>query len=69
MRWIDLIGLAGWGLLVAGVLVAFSTSAQRSTWFLLVVGGAMWAVGFVSIVGWLLMRLMPQERARKAPKK
>ena len=61
MRKMDLLCFVGWGLFVAGVLVSFSTSLEQAGWFHWVVGGTMWAVGFGCIVGWLLMRWMPQE--------
>jgi len=68
MRWLDAIGAFGWGLLVIGVLICFSTAGNRSELFAWTVGGAMWVAGFVTIVMWLLARLMHQHTRRALPK-
>jgi di/tricarboxylate transporter len=48
MRWSDAIGAFGWGLLVIGVLICFSTAGNRSELFAWIVGGAMWIAGFLT---------------------
>lgn len=64
MRWSDAIGAFGWGLLVIGVLICFSTAGNRSELFAWIVGGAMWIAGFLTIVVWLLERLTHQHPRR-----
>ena len=66
MKWIDAVGGLGWALLVLGILICFSTAANRSELFAWTVGGAMWLAGFVMIMTWLLKRLTHGEHSRRA---
>jgi hypothetical protein len=57
MRWTDAIGLAGLGMVVLGTLFLFPSSADLMNWKYLLGGFVLWLVGFVSVVGWLLLAL------------
>ena len=56
IRCIDLIGVAGFAMVVISTLLLFPHSADRMTWKYWLEGLALWLVGFNSVVAWLLLR-------------
>jgi hypothetical protein len=56
IRWIDLIGVAGFAMVVLSTLLLFPDSAERMHWRYWLGGVALWCAGFASMVGWLLWR-------------
>lgn len=56
LRWTDLIGFAGFALVVVGTQFLFPSSVERMNWHYMLRGFALWAAGFASVVGWLLLR-------------
>jgi hypothetical protein len=60
IRWIDLIGIAGFAMVVVSTLLLFPRSAEGMNWKYWLAGLALWLVGFNSVVGWLLLRFSVQ---------
>ena len=56
IRWIDLIGLAGFAIVVFATQLLFPGSAERMNWKDWLGGAALWFAGFAAVVGWLLLR-------------
>jgi hypothetical protein len=56
LRWIDLIGIVGFAMVVLSNWLLFPRSADRMTWKYWLEGLALWLVGFNSVVAWLLVR-------------
>jgi hypothetical protein len=56
IRWIDLIGFAGFAMVVLSFMLLFPGSAERMNWNYWLTGLALWCLGFNSVVGWLLLR-------------
>ena len=56
IRWIDLIGLAGFAMVVLSTLLLFPGSAEPMNWKHWLAGLALWLLGFNAVVGWLLLR-------------
>lgn len=56
IRWTDLIGVAGYAMVVLSTLLLFPDSAARMNWKYWLAGIALWFLGFASVVGWLLLR-------------
>jgi hypothetical protein len=56
LRWIDIIGIAGFAMVVLSTSLLFPRSADRMTWKYWLEGLALWVVGFNSVIAWLLMR-------------
>lgn len=56
LRWADLIGIAGFALVVVGTLFLFPGSAERTNWYYMLGGFALWLAGVASVVGWLCLR-------------
>ena len=56
LRWTDLIGFAGFVLVVLGTMFMFPGSAERMSWHYMLGGLALWLTGFASVVGWLFLR-------------
>lgn len=56
LRWMDLIGIAGFAMVVLSTFLLFPRSADRMTWKYWLEGLALWLVGFNSVVAWLLLR-------------
>ena len=56
LRWTDLIGFAGFALVVVGTLFLFPSSADRMNWHYMLAGFALWLAGVASVVGWLCLR-------------
>jgi hypothetical protein len=54
IRWIDVIGLAGFAMVVLSTLLLFPGSAEPMNWKHWLAGLALWLLGFNSVVGWLL---------------
>jgi hypothetical protein len=55
IRWIDLIGVAGFAMVVLSTLLLFPGS-EPMNWKHWLAGLALWFLGFNSVVGWLLWR-------------
>lgn len=56
LRWTDLIGFAGFVVVVLSTLFLFPGSVERTNWHYMLGGFALWVAGFASVVGWLLLR-------------
>jgi hypothetical protein len=56
IRWTDLIGLAGFALVVFSTLLLFPSSVNRMSGQHMLEGLALWFAGFAAVVGWLLLR-------------
>lgn len=56
IRWTDLIGVAGFALVVLSTLLLFPGSEERMNWKYWLPGLSLWFLGFASVVGWLLLR-------------
>lgn len=56
IRWIDLIGLAGFAIVMLATLLLFPGSVERMHWTYWLAGLALWLLGFNSVVTWLLLR-------------
>ena len=56
IRWTDLIGLAGYAMVVLSTLLLFPSSAEHMNWKYWLAGLTLWLLGFASVVGWLLLR-------------
>jgi hypothetical protein len=56
IRWTDLIGVAGYAMVVLSTLLLFPDSAERMNWEYWLAGLSLWLLGFASVVGWLLLR-------------
>ena len=56
IRWTDLIGVAGFAMVVLSTLLLFPGSAERMNWKFWLPGLSLWFLGFASVVGWLLLR-------------
>jgi len=69
MRWIDVIGFAGFAMVVLGTLLLFPSSVDRMNWEHGLEGLALWFAGFASVVGWLLLRwsVRPRRSLQKQP--
>ena len=61
IRWTDLIGLAGYAMVVLSTLLLFPSSAEHMNWKYWLFGLALWLLGFASVVGWLLLRWSVQQ--------
>jgi membrane-bound ClpP family serine protease len=55
-RCIDLIGIAGFVILVISTLLLFPHSAEQMTWTYWLAGLVLWFMAFVFLVGWLILR-------------
>jgi uncharacterized Tic20 family protein len=67
IRWIDLIGVAGFAMVVVSTLLLFPRSAEGMNWKYWLAGLALWLVGFNSVVGWLLLRFSVQPSQKGLP--
>jgi hypothetical protein len=56
IRWIDLIGVAGFAMVVVATQLLFPGSAEAMNWRHWLGGLALWLLGFNSVVVWLLLR-------------
>jgi hypothetical protein len=56
IRWTDLIGLAGFGMVLVATLLLFPDNADFMNWQHWLGGIALWLIGFASVVGWVLSR-------------
>jgi hypothetical protein len=68
IRCIDLIGIAGFGILVVSTLFLFPNSVEKMTWTYWLEGPVLWFVAFVFLVGWLILRWsVPQSHGGPPP--
>lgn len=56
IRWTDLIGLAGFAMVVLSPLLLFPDAAERNDWTTWTGGIVLWFTGFASLIGWLILR-------------
>ena len=56
IRWTDLIGVAGFAMVVLSTLLLLPDSAERMNWKYWLAGLPLWFLGFASVAGWLLLR-------------
>jgi hypothetical protein len=56
IRWVDLIGVAGFAMVLLSTLLLFPGSTEGMNWKHWLEGLALWLLGFNSVVGWLLLR-------------
>jgi len=56
IRWTDLIGIAGFAMVVLSTLLLFPDSAEHMNWKYWLPGLLLWFLGFASVLGWLLLR-------------
>jgi membrane-bound ClpP family serine protease len=67
-RCIDLIGIAGFVILVISTLFLFPPSAEKMTWAYWLAGLVLWFMAFIFLVGWLILRWsVPQSRKGPPP--
>ena len=55
IRWTDLIGIAGFAMVVLSTLLLFPDSAEHMNWKYWLAGLSLWLLGFASVVGWLFL--------------
>ena len=63
LRWTDLIGLAGFAVIVLSTFFLFPGSAEHTNWHYMLGGLALWVAGFASIVECLLLRFSRDGKA------
>lgn len=68
MRRIDVIGLSGAAMWVAGVFLVFPASAERMDWESWLGGFILWSAGFACVVIWLLSRWSQSQAPKASPK-
>jgi hypothetical protein len=56
IRWTDLIGVAGFAMVVFSPLLLFPHSAEGANWKDWIAGLALWFMGFAFLLGWLVLR-------------
>jgi hypothetical protein len=56
IRWMDLIGICGFGVLIYSSKLLFGDSEGPRSLVYWLGGMALWSVGFASVVGWVLLR-------------
>jgi membrane-bound ClpP family serine protease len=67
-RCIDLIGIAGFVILVISTLLLFPRSAEQMIWTYWLAGLVLWFMGFAFLVGWLILRWsMPKSHEGPPP--
>lgn len=67
IRWTDLIGLAGFVLVVLSTLWLFPDSTTDMGWVHWLAGIVLWLVGFASVVGWIWSRWLARKPEGKSP--
>ncbi len=68
IRCIDLIGIAGYVILVVSTLLLFPRSAEQMTWPYWLAGLVLWFVACVLLMGWLILRWsVPHSRKGQPP--
>jgi uncharacterized SAM-binding protein YcdF (DUF218 family) len=67
IRWTDLIGVAGFAMVVLSTLLLFPGSAERMNWKFWLPGLSLWFLGFASVVGWLLLRWSVRQSKDEPP--
>jgi hypothetical protein len=63
IRWTDLIGLAGFVLVVLSTRLLFPGLVDSINRQHMLVGLGLWFVGFASVVGWILLRFWQAGRS------
>jgi hypothetical protein len=56
IRWIDLIGICGFGVMIYSTIFLFGDSEGISSWSYWLGGITLWLLGFASLIGWVLLR-------------
>jgi uncharacterized membrane protein len=56
VRWTDLIGIAGFALVIVSTMLLFPSSAEHTNWKYMLGGTAVWLLGFMSVVGSVFLR-------------
>ena len=56
IRWADIIGLAGFGMVVLSTVLLFPDSQESMNGAYWLGGLALWLAGFACVVGWLFLR-------------
>ena len=64
MRWQDVFGLAGLGLVVLGTILMFPSSTHAMRWQYLVGGSVLWFAGFAIVTGWVAWRWSTAQATR-----
>ena len=67
VRWTDLIGVAGFAMVVLSTLLLFHSSAEHMNWEYWLAGLALWILGITSVVGWLLLRWSVRQSTEGPP--
>jgi hypothetical protein len=67
IRRTDLIGVAGFAMVVLSTLLLFPGSAERMNWKYWLPGLSLWFLGFASVVGWLLLRWSVRQSKDEPP--
>lgn len=65
MRWQDLFGVAGLGLVVFSTVLMFPSSTNRMHWAYLLGGSMLWLTGFAMVTGWVIWRWSISQLAQK----
>jgi hypothetical protein len=56
IRWTDLIGFAGFALVLLSTQLLFPGSTDSMNWHHMLGGVTLWVAGFASVVLWILLR-------------
>ena len=56
VRWVDLVGLVGFAMVVLSTMYLFPDSEEGMNWTPLLGGITLWIAGFASVVGWIWSR-------------
>jgi len=67
IRWTDLIGVAGFAMVVLSTLLLFPESAEHMNWKYWLAGLSIWFLGFASVFGWLLLRWSVRQSKDEPP--
>ena len=65
MRWQDVFGFAGLGLVVLGTVLMFPSSTTGIRWTYLLGGSLVWLAGFAMMTGWVAWRWSISKLARE----
>lgn len=66
-RWTDVIGVAGFAMVVLSTLLLFPGSAERMNWKFWLPGLSLWFLGFASVAGWLFLRWSVRQAKDEPP--
>ena len=67
IRWTDLIGVAGFAMVVLSTLLLFPDSEEHMNWRYWLAGLSVWSLGFASVFGWLLLRWSVRQSKDEPP--